>query len=882
MDAHRSFHITTYGDTQDKQLILLHDHDHYDVITRLPGFFGSSYVCAYCWKPYNTEGQHRCNKKKQCGSCRQKECPDFQAAYPRGQKATQRCHSCHRDFFGDTCFDMHLGKDHTGKTNPQSSVCFHRRRCPNCLKQDVGLQKIARHQCYYVDCPSCHEYVHGETHLCFIQRPTKPQDKKKRKRKRQGGPRAKRGAAAEPETAPEEEEEDLPPLHVFFDIEAMQPNEQHIANLLVAETEDDDQPIRFPGEYCTRDFLEWLDTLTLNDTRQVNVLAHNFQGYDGYFVVHQYHSDNRIVQQLRNGCKLLEVKHDRIRFIDSLSFFQMPLSAFPKTFGLTELKKGYFPHKFNIPTHQTYVGIVPALDYYMPETMSPEGKQALEKWHQEQCKKEVVFDFQKELVEYCESDVRLLKQGCLTFKRLFEAQAGFNPFDHITIASACNMDLRMNRMIPNSIASEPTLGWKKNHINQSNEAIEWLTWHGCTRCYPNRHEKHLRHGDRTMQDVYEATQQRTQTLRAQGYTVVEMWGCDWASLKDTSLDIRTFVANLQSTKDLNSRDAFCGGRTNAVKLYHQVTPHQKIHYIDVTSLYPWVNKTSVYPKGHPTFISQPGHRDIHQYFGLIRCQVLPPRELYHPVLPYRHDSKLLFPLCATCVKEEMDKPLLDRSYHCPHIDEQRTLTSTWFSPELDKAVDLGYQVQYIYEVWHFPETCKGLFADYVNTWLKIKQEASGWPAEVETEEERQAYIEDHYKHEGIRLEYAKIEYNPGLRTLAKMMLNSMWGKFGQRLNKTQVQEFDDPQAFHRFLDTDSLDVRHVSIMNDQMVEVHYQHQKEDIPVSPNLNIFIACFTTCWARLKLYQALEQLGERVLYYDTDSVLFLEDEGQTNPVS
>ena len=202
VDAHRSFHLTTFGDPQDKQLILLHDHDHYDVITRLPGFFGSSYVFAYCWKPYNAEGQHRCNKKKQCGSCRQKECPDFQAAYPRGQKATQRCHSCHRDFFGDTCFDMHLGKDHTGKTNPQSSVCFHRRRCPNCLKQNVGLQQIARHQCYYVDCPSCHEYVHGETHLCFIQRAPKPQDKKKRKRKQQRGPPAKRGAAAEPETPP--------------------------------------------------------------------------------------------------------------------------------------------------------------------------------------------------------------------------------------------------------------------------------------------------------------------------------------------------------------------------------------------------------------------------------------------------------------------------------------------------------------------------------------------------------------------------------------------------------------------------------------------------------------------------------------------------------
>ena len=64
------------------------------------------------------------------------------------------------------------------------------------------------------------------------------------------------------------------------------------------------------------------------------------------------------------------------------------------------------------------------------------------------------------------------------------------------------------------------------------------------------------------------------------------------------------------------------------------------------------------------------------------------------------------------------------------------------------------------------------------------------------------------------------------------MLNSMWGKFGQLLNKTQVKEFDDPQAFHHFLDTDKLDVRHVSVMNDAMVEVFYQYQDEEIPVSP--------------------------------------------------
>ena len=906
VDSARHFHITTFGGPQDKSLILLHHQGHYDVITRLPGFFGSSYVCAHCWKPYNTEGRHRCNKK-QCRACCQKECPDFQAAYPRGQKATRRCDSCHRDSFGDTCFQMHLVKDHTGKpaTNLESSVCFRRRRCRHCRKQNVGLDKIEKHRCRHIDCPSCHEYVDGETHRCFIQTAPKPQAKNKRKRKRG--------------TTETEEEEELPPLHVFFDIEAMQPKEKHIANLVVAETEDHDQPMCFHGNHCVRDFLEWLDTLTNYDTRQVNVLAHNFQGYDGYFVIHQYYDDNRIVEQLRNGCKLLEVNHDRIRFIDSMSFFQMPLSAFPKTFGLTELKKGYFPHLFNHPDHQTYVGPVPALDYYMPETMSPEEKQVFETWHQQQRNK--VFDFQKELVAYCQSDVRLLKQGCLTLKRLFETLTGFNPFEHITIASACNRDLRMNRMIPNSIASEPVRGWR-NSINQSRVALEWLTWcaqknniqhgrnagevripaigfvdgychdthtvyefqgcftHGCPTCYPNRHETHVRHFDRSLQDVYETSQQKIQRLQRQGYTVVQIWECEWNRLKATSLDIRTFVAQLQFIEPLNPRDAFCGGRTNAVKLYHHVTPSQKIHYIDVTSLYPWVNKTCVYPKGHPRIISNPGHTDIHQYFGLIQCQILPPRELYHPVLPYRHDDKLLFPLCAACVEQEMPKRPLERSSECVHTDRQRALTGTWCTPELEKAVELGYQVQYIYEVWHFDDTCQGLFRDYVNTWLKIKQEASGWPKDDMSEQAKQDYIQKYFEHEGIQLEYDKIEKNPGLRTLAKMMLNSMWGKFGQRLNKTQIKTFEDPRAFHRFLKTDTMDVRHVSVINDQMVEVHYQYQDEDIPVSPNLNIFVACFTTCWARLRLYAALEQLQQRVLYYDTDSVIYYTSEGQHDP--
>ena len=186
----------------------------------------------------------------------------------------------------------------------------------------------------------------------------------------------------------------------------------------------------------------------------------------------------------------------------------------------------------------------------------------------------------------------------------------------------------------------------------------------------------------------------------------------------------------------------------------------------------------------------------------------------------------------------------------------------------------------IHEVWHFPQSRQGLFAEYVNTWLKIKEEASGWPTDCRTQESRAQHLHDYARREGIYLDYDQVQHNPGRRALAKMMLNSMWGKFGQRHNKMQVREFAEPQAFHEFLDSDQNDIRYVSTLTEDRVEVHYTKQDHCESLSPNLNIFVACFTTCWARLRLYEALQLLGEQVLYFDTDSVVFAHRPVQASP--
>ena len=190
---------------------------------------------------------------------------------------------------------------------------------------------------------------------------------------------------------------------------------------------------------------------------------------------------------------------------------------------------------------------------------------------------------------------------------------------------------------------------------------------GCRKCYPNRSEPHRRLEDRSMEDVYICTQRKVADLESRGYTVKKMWESQWAQLKQSDPAVRDFVNQLDVVAPLNLRDAFCSGRTNAIKLYHQTEADETVDYYDFTSLYPWANKNGLYPIGHPEIISEPGHANIFQYFGLAQCTVRPP----HPVLPLRQNGKLTFPPCRTCVEEEMSEPLLERSYVCPHTPEQR-------------------------------------------------------------------------------------------------------------------------------------------------------------------------------------------------------------------
>ena len=78
----------------------------------------------------------------------------------------------------------------------------------------------------------------------------------------------------------------------------------------------------------------------------------------------------------------MEVKCDyNIKFIDSISFTLIPLRDFPKTFGLTEIAKGYFPHKFSTYENQDYIGPYPDMSYYGYDEMKKIDREMFDEWY---------------------------------------------------------------------------------------------------------------------------------------------------------------------------------------------------------------------------------------------------------------------------------------------------------------------------------------------------------------------------------------------------------------------------------------------------------------------------------------------------------------------
>ena len=601
--------------------------------------------------------------------------------------------------------------------------------------------------------------------------------------------------------------------------------------------------------------------------RNATLIAHNFQGYDAYFVLHLLTENGIVYEPIMNGAKCMYIKLGKhnVRFVDSYNFLHMPLADFPTTFEFEERKKGHFPHFFNTIANRNYVGPLPAVDFYGAKFMNEKKQKELLEWWSEANAAGVQLDMATDMVSYCDNDVELLRRGCNKY-RLLNLKIGKTDIfrECITLAGASMRIYRRLFMPEKTIAIRQEAG---KNTKFSRKQMSWLGYIQHSRgiqlrtaaspdgekCYGRyRFDGYCRetntvyefygsywHGDlrvfrpdvvnesnrMTMGEANAQTIFRELELRSVGFDVQSCWEKDWDLMCVSNQDVRAYLklreANvntdteraLESCVPLDVADAFFGGRTNATKLYVDCEENEKLCVCDINSLYPNVCAKQPFPVGTPQIIKNvvlDAHFDVSDYFGFMKCIVLPPNDEYLPILPFRHpeSQKLLFPLCKMCALNCGR----ESSLQCTHADEERVWVGTWCTPELAIAVnECGYKLLHVFEIHHFRKEqydpiskTGGIVSAYMQALMQLKQEASKIPDCFK--ENIAEYIEQSREKENIILDPAKIKYNPGMRLSAKGLANSWWGKLAQKENKERTAVVKDYNELNSYLHNVMLDV----------------------------------------------------------------------------
>uniref|UniRef100_A0A914I9Y5 DNA-directed DNA polymerase n=1 Tax=Globodera rostochiensis TaxID=31243 RepID=A0A914I9Y5_GLORO len=406
-------------------------------------------------------------------------------------------------------------------------------------------------------------------------------------------------------------------------------------------------------------------------------------------------------------------------------------------------------------------------------------------------------------------------------------------------------------------------------------------WHACPHCFPD--DAAIVAGGETAGAIRARDAKRIAQI-AREFEVEIVWECHLNRLLDDTPAMKAFFDNTPDSGPIDFHDAFFGGRTGPEWLGASVILEsgellpRTIKIKDFNSLYPSRNMFTNYPVGHPTLLHF--DKDVHwckpadmkgddgyPLEGIIKCFVVPPRHVHCgiPVLPLRMNKRTLFPLCRKC-SELFPNGALDREYSCPHFeDEDRGFSVTIPHIELAEALKVGYRVTRVYRAYNWPlasDWSGFLFHSYLEKFLKMKFEASGYPAncseegisEEEATARKQAYINKAFSVCQVRLNPDNIKYNPGLRYVSKLCLNSLWGRFALRNRLTKTEIIDNHADLAKLLNDDKIDISSIDQLTEKFWMVCYKAKDEHVVEHDTSNVALALWTTSAARIHLLDSL----------------------------
>ena len=269
------------------------------------------------------------------------------------------------------------------------------------------------------------------------------------------------------------------------------------------------------------------------------------------------------------------------------------------------------------------------------------------------------------------------------------------------------------------------------------------------------------------------------------------------------LSEKIMIHQVDHVRELENK-CYYGGRTEC--FYLGELKGEKLSCYDINSMYPYVMLKEKYPVKLLDWFDNPKPQEYEHFINnfLTSAEVI--IKTNKPLYPVRHKHKLLFP-----------------------IGTFKTYLST---PELRTALKYGH-IKKINQISIYEGA--NIFSEYVKHFYDLKAK---------------------YKKEG----------NEIYTNIVKIFLNSLYGKFGQKIMEQEVIDEMGGEVFYRHenfdIETGETFIEY-KILNRIVREIEMKIDEKSF-------IGIASHVTSYARMYLNEIIDSVGfDKVLYCDTDSV-------------
>lgn len=601
----------------------------------------------------------------------------------------------------------------------------------------------------------------------------------------------------------------------------------------------------FVGEQCLQDFLAAV--MTYNGGKCI-LFAHNSSGYDSRMIFDTLSKITAVdAVPILRGAKFIQLKThgSKVIFRDSMLHMPGSLRNLGKSFGLAE-EKGFFPYLFcTIDNFNAgYVGVIPDKKHFdLPSSCRDAASRiSFDEWYSS-WEGRADWDLKKELLKYLDQDIVVLAK---VIQRYHKEGVELNNLSPLFSATGPSY---VHEVIVSELVNELELPDPKN------EKEEYA-------------------------------------MRVHDLARTDFWGVQ------------------KPCEYWFARRALRGGKTDTRCIYYKISEEEKargvtIAYQDMVSMYPTQQVKYDYPTGTPTIhvwdqqyypclthqtsvkakcscprklgdrfckiVDHTGdgqvptaaqiRNDPTKYFGIWCISWQCPKDLFHPVLVSYNADTLK---CVASLKDE------DYVEHC----------ST--SPEVIRALELGYKIKKIHRFDAYKKS-PPLWADIVwRFYIRKMIYSRTQPSPEEFEKLIRDYEQEYGQVVGdmIRETAGKWENNKAKKTICKRDVNCGWGKQCQQPNQGQNLVAD-----HR------MDAQKVSNLFQNLTAGNYKWGGStmlgedkymyrfsfDSKALPNLHNFYlpaGLFVPAYGRLELLTQLHLLGKRVLYHDTDSIIYKRD--------